>query len=344
MSVVPFLKNRSSRGKWLKILSCLFLLLAAPALGQGSPEYDGNDGPYAVKFIKEINIQDAGRNRTIPLKIYFPKSSGTFPVILYSHGLGGSKEGKRYLGLYWASHGYIGIFMTHLGSDTSLIDRDKPLEESTRVLRQSVRNPKNLVNRPKDVTTVINSLSKIADLAPELRGKMDPERIGVAGHSFGAFTVMVSAGAWAETAKQVFKAILKDERPRAYLAMSPQAVREGLDPKVVFSGISRPMMTMTGTNDTDPIGRGMTGEARLQPYRNMPPGDKYSLWIEGAFHWTFGDGRRELVPDPKHHQYIKIASLAFWDAYLKDSKEALNLLKSRIVDKMSEGRARLDFK
>ena len=344
MSVENFSKRNAAWIIRLIITVSLLLLLTVPGLAHASSVYDGSDGPHAIKIIKGIIIKDSARNREIPVKVYIPEGKGPFPVILYSHGLGGSKDQKKYLGNYWASHGYIGIFMTHYGSDTSLLDRDKTLEENMKALQQSVRNPRNIVNRPKDVTAVIDFLSRITDLAPELQGKIDTERIGVSGHSFGAFTTMVSAGAWAESAKKNFKLVLQDERPRAFLAMSPQSARQGVDPKSVFGGIGRPVMTMTGSNDTDPFSRGMTGEARLQPYRNMPPGDKYSLWIEGAYHWTFSDAGRKRVPEPKHHQYIKIASLAFWDAYLKDSNEGRKLLKSRTLDTMSGGQARLDFK
>ena len=34
--------------------------------------------------------QDAKRNRAVPAKVYYPKEgSGPFPVIVFSHGLGG---------------------------------------------------------------------------------------------------------------------------------------------------------------------------------------------------------------------------------------------------------------
>ncbi len=76
----------------------------------------------------------------------------------------------------------------------------------------------------------------------------------------------------------------------------------------------------------------------------MPSGDKFSLWMAGAFHWTFGDGRGDKIPDPKHHLYIKICSLAFWDAHQKDSTEAKQFLKSRAIDRISKVQARLDYR
>jgi predicted dienelactone hydrolase len=44
---------------------------------------------------------------------------GPFPVIVFSHGLGGSREGYKYLGRHWASYGYVAVHVEHLGSDTA---------------------------------------------------------------------------------------------------------------------------------------------------------------------------------------------------------------------------------
>src|SRR5581483_4684895 len=64
---------------------------------------------------------DAKRHRDVPVKIYYPKTGdGPFPVIVFSHGLGGSREGYEYLGNYWASHGYVSVHLQHLGSDDSV--------------------------------------------------------------------------------------------------------------------------------------------------------------------------------------------------------------------------------
>jgi len=325
-------------------LLSFYLLLFLPAALLHAEEYDGTDGPYRVKTNTEVVLKDPARDREIPVKIYYPDNKGPFPVILYSHALGGWREGKKYLGKFWASHGYVEIFMTHYGSDRSLIDRSKSLQEIMSALRQAAKSPKAQTDRPRDVSAVIDSLDLIEKLVPELKGKMDKSNIGVSGHSFGAFTVMASAGGFAKIAREKYNTSLMDERPRAFLAMSPQAVRQGLDPTTVFSEIKRPVMTMTGSNDTDPIRKTLTGKDRMQPFENMPPGDKYNLWIEGAFHWTFGDGRRNKIPDPEHHRYIKMASLAFWDAYLKGSGKAKMFLKSKSMRKISEGQARLDFR
>src|ERR1700722_18408724 len=73
-----------------------------------------------VDFVRH-EWRDAKRERTVPVKIYFPKTGeGPFPVIIFSHGLGGSREGYEYLGRYWASHGYVSVHLQHAGSDSAV--------------------------------------------------------------------------------------------------------------------------------------------------------------------------------------------------------------------------------
>ena len=66
---------------------------------------------------------DASRGgRVVPYKIYTPDLAAgeTAPVVLWSHGFGGSRDGASFLSRYLASHGYHIVHLTHIGTDTSL--------------------------------------------------------------------------------------------------------------------------------------------------------------------------------------------------------------------------------
>jgi predicted dienelactone hydrolase len=64
-------------------------------------------GPFPVSILREIWF-DEPRLRKVPVKIHFPSTGeGLFPVVFFSHGLGGSREGYAYLGRHWASHGIV---------------------------------------------------------------------------------------------------------------------------------------------------------------------------------------------------------------------------------------------
>ena len=56
---------------------------------------------------------DKARKREVPVKIYLKPSAKPQPVVLFSHGLGGSRDASPYLGKHWAEHGYIAVFVQH---------------------------------------------------------------------------------------------------------------------------------------------------------------------------------------------------------------------------------------
>lgn len=76
-----------------------------------------------------------------------------------------------------------------------------------------------------------------------------------------------------------------------------------------------------------------------------PPGDKYQVFIQGASHMTFTGLPAEMGRQPEALFGIaRIASVAFWDAYLKESKNAKTYLPSDALETYSRGAARLKRK
>src|SRR5437762_9936135 len=120
----------------MKLLRFQLLILSlCAALPEPSPANDTNasvssykksTGPHAVEVLR-YDWLDKKRQRKEPVKIYFPKTAdGPFPIIIFSHGLGGSREGYEYLGRYWASHGYVSVHVQHLGSDNAVWQKSAP--------------------------------------------------------------------------------------------------------------------------------------------------------------------------------------------------------------------------
>ena len=60
---------------------------------------------------------DPARNRTVPVLIRLPPQPGPAPLVLLSHGLGGSRDGLAYLGESLAAAGYVAVHLQHHGSD-----------------------------------------------------------------------------------------------------------------------------------------------------------------------------------------------------------------------------------
>ena len=279
-----------------------------------------SDQPVAAPI--DLSVDDRTRDREIPIRVYLPapaKEPKEAPVVLFSHGLGGSREMSSYLGKHWAARGYVAVFLQHPGSDTS-VWRGKPLGERMSALK-SAAGGQNYLLRVKDVPAVLDQLEQWnKEDGHEFRGRLDLKHVGMSGHSFGAVTTQAVSGQSLPRGAQPFT----DPRIKAAIAMSPSAPSRVGDPKSLFGNVAIPWLLMTGTNDTSPI-NDTTVEARLAVYPALPPGGKYEVVLDGAEHSAFteralpGDARKR---NPNHHRVILALSTAFWDSYLLDRKEA----------------------
>jgi predicted dienelactone hydrolase len=335
----------------------------APAASQ--PAYRLTKGPYAVESAATFALRDGKRNKDLPVTVTYPKAKGPLPVIVFSHGAGGS--GSHYFPLvrFWAGHGYVCVCPTHadslsLRADPAPATRPADVEAALlRVVRHVLTDANGWENRPRDISFALDSLALVEAKDPNLKGLMDANRVGVGGHSYGAYTAQVIGGATVDLPGRAKGMSLADERAAAILILSGQGRDQmGLTEKS-WERCTRPMMVMTGTLDRGARGQGP--DWRLEPYKFSPPGDKYAVNIEGAHHFSFS-GRaaegggwtapRGLLPasmpagiDEKAvFDYVKVATLAFWDAYLKGDPAAKAYLKSDSLPTYSKGAVKLERK
>lgn len=260
----------------------------------------------------DLTVNDSLRDRDIPLRVYFLQNSQAAPVILFSHGLGGSREGSGYLGRHWAARGYVVVFLQHPGSDTSVWKDEAPLNRM-KALREAA-SAKNFLLRVKDIPAVLDQLDKWNKMGDHaLAGRLDLSKVGMSGHSFGAVTTQAISGQTTRWGKELFT----DSRISAALIMSPSSPKLGT-PESAFGKVTLPWMLMTGTKDIAVIGNADM-KSRLEVFPALPPGGKYELVLFGAEHSAFTE--RALPGDneprnPNHHRVILSLSTAFWDAYL----------------------------
>lgn len=318
------------RSPHLYFLFFAFCLLARTGV---AAEYTANPGPFTVGALDQT-WHDASRNRDVPVKIYFPKSAnaaapGKFPVIIFSHGLGGSREGYAYLGEHWASCGYVVVHPQHHGSDKNVMRGFRPLK----ALRDAAANPANAVDRPLDISFVIDRLTALdSDVSFPLHGELDLAHLGVAGHSFGAFTTMAVAGAHFPVLGDEHTYL--DPRVKAAIAMSTPTTQDNDE---AFDDVKIPVFHMTGTKDespdrrrereSDPVVGNTSAEQRLRPFRHTRHAPAYLLVFEGGDHMVFSGRLTESRPsDGEFQARILSGSTAFWDAWLKDDKDARHWL------------------
>ena len=187
-----------------------------------------------------VEWQDPARQRTVPAKLYLPAhAEGPVPLVVFSHGIGGSREGYTYLGKYWAANGYASLHLQHTGSDRNLW-AGNPLALVTRL--QDAAQEAEAMNRARDVSFALDRV-----LAGELAARIDPLRIAAAGHSYGANTTLLAAGA--QVVREGRAMDFADARIRAAVVISAPPFYGEADPQAILQHVRVPTLHITSTAD-----------------------------------------------------------------------------------------------
>jgi predicted dienelactone hydrolase len=305
----------SSNAVSARLFALILMLYAVWPAAQNS-SYNPLAVPIQFKAeTLDLTVHDEARGRDIPILIYLPAEKTPAPVVLFSHGLGGSRQGSAYLGEHWAARGYVAVFVQHPGSDESVL---KDIHPAGRIVAmKNAANLRNTLLRLKDVSAVLDQIERWnKSSSNQLAGRLDMSRVGMSGHSFGAVTTQWVSGQRPCRGNLDFT----DGRIKAAIMFSPSSPKGECDPRTAFGGVKIPWMVMTGTKDEAPIG-GATVASRLAVFDSLPPGRKYEVVLYDAEHSAFTDralpGDRE-PRNPNHHKVILALSTAFWDAYLRD--------------------------
>jgi predicted dienelactone hydrolase len=273
-----------------------------------------------IGVVENFVLTDAARGRDVPLKIYYPQKehAGGYPVVIFSHGAGLTKDRYGYLGRFWAANGYVVIHVTHLDDGAVFIKHGMLLVHGSwvpysRAGEEAVVDSPS-VNRPLDISFVIDSLRDIARAVPELEDRMDLTRIGIAGHSFGAYTAIAVAGAVIHQ-RAGGSRIFGDPRVKAFIAMSPFAPGESDS----WGPITRPMLDIIGSRESEGV---------LRSFAYLPPGGKYCVTLNGAGHGDFFDDRLDATPS---HEFIERVGLAFWESALRSNNPSAEVFNRALV-------------
>ncbi len=358
--------TRPSGGSGFNPSEAVRRALSKPSDGQThaasrTTSYDGNDaasptdnpvnyygyklrpGPYRVSEVRDLVLRDARRDKDVHVRIFYPEAAARYPVIIFSHGAGGSQNCCEALTAHWASYGYVTIQPTH---EDSTVQRRDGGEENVRFMqavRDALKQPPLWQSRPRDISFVLDSLPELQRLAPVLAGKIDAQHAGVGGHSMGSFTTEAVAGALVDLPGKP-GTNLADARVKAALCLSPQGPGQFGLTETSFRTMHVPFLGVTGSQDN--LGPMANADWHKQPFELSPAGDKYHVFIEGASHMSFisaqmsAPGRAQQADDIL--SYTNSVSLAFWDAYLKNDSSAQEYLQSNGLSSFSKGAARLE--
>ncbi|WP_190517930.1 alpha/beta hydrolase [Nodosilinea sp. FACHB-13] len=246
-----------------------------------------------------------------PVQLYLPKvlpgrqgvPATGFPLVVISHGLGGTLNSYSYLAEYLATGGIAVATLEHPGSN------DQQLYALLAGRSDAVVQDEEFLRRPRDVSLTLNTLDRLNQSPSPIRRRLDLERVGVIGQSFGGYTALALSGA------NFDEAGLATACPPSTLSFNPslllqcQAARLGnpgnglSDPRVKsvfvmnpigsalfgptgYGQIQVPVMVVAGTADTV----APAFPEQIEPFTWLTARDRYLLLINRGTHFsTIGD-------------------------------------------------------
>lgn len=299
-------------------LGALCVQAASPALVEPAvkPDTVATSAPEALAVDPSLytsqtfDWNDAARSRNVPARLYLPAGPlkpGALPLVVFSHGIGGSKDGYSYLGSYFAANGYASLHVQHVGSDRQLWFGN-PLSLVFR-LTEAAQEAEAL-NRVKDVKFALSRL-----LAEPVGSNINTQRLVAAGHSYGANTTMLLAGALVSNVAYA----AKDPRFSAAILISAPPFYGMGNPQNIVSSINVPTLHITATADDIQIPGYNSGVAdRLALYQATGQSSRtakvLAVFKDGS-HSIFTDrmGTGGVALNPK----VKVATRQLALAFLK---------------------------
>lgn len=261
------------------------------------------------KFV-EFEWLDSNRNRLVPVRFYLPYTNSTetraSSLVVFSHGLGGSRTGYSYLARHFARNGIASLHLQHVGSDRDVWSG----------------NIFQLVNRITSALQTSESIARVQDLSfaldmlfsSDLGKHIDKSRVATAGHSYGANTALLAAGAQVRQYGQ-FKSFT-DKRIKAAIAISAPHYYGKDDTFRSLSPVSIPSLHVTATEDNIRMpGYFSSVQDRLDVFEATGSAMKWLAVFEGGSHSVFTDriGTGGIALNPK----VKLATAELATLFLK---------------------------
>jgi predicted dienelactone hydrolase len=234
------------------------------------------------------------------------------PLVVFSHGYTGCGLQSVSFTEELARNGYVVAAPDHADA---VICHIVPLERGAKhalpsqpkILDPAQWNETVRIDRRQDIEAVIDHLVRDSEFGPAI----DPEKIGLAGHSLGGYTVVGMAGGWQSWL---------DPRVRAVLAMSPYVMP--FQAKKTLGNVHAALMYQGGTLDVGitPFLKGQKGAFAVA----NPPVYFVELRSAGHLAWTNCGSERtteSCLAQVTNARLIAEYGINFFNRYLKGVQE-----------------------
>jgi pimeloyl-ACP methyl ester carboxylesterase len=190
------------------------------------------------------------------------------PTMVLSHGFGGDERTQGSLARTMAARGWRVLAIAHKESGRAILQAAIRQGGGWTAVDAVARQRSLHVFRLADLDAALTEVTRTCR----------PKPLILAGHSMGSQTTMMEAGATALIGR------LGSNRFDAYAALSPQGIGTAYAAGA-WSGVSRPVLMITGTNDRT---ADADYQARLTAFEGLPTGRKRLAVIPGAGHLQIG--------------------------------------------------------
>ncbi|MER6224950.1 alpha/beta hydrolase family protein [Streptomyces sp. 900105755] len=242
----------------------------------------GSDSTVPVVSVRPIALSAPDRGEDLRVRVTAPANGHHLPVVVFSHGMALGMDDYAPLVDFWAAHGFVVIQPAHL--DPLGLPADDP------------RTPLIWRIRTDDLSGVLDQLDAVAAAVPGLAGRLDHDRIAVAGHSWGAQTASTLAGARVVGADGTAGESMADSRVRAGVLLclpgtggadlSPLAVQHFPFMSPDFAELKTPSLVVAGDADQSPLT--VRGPDWFTDGYRLGPGVTDLLTLFGAEHGLGG--------------------------------------------------------
>lgn len=292
-----------------------------------APDYLSDVPRQAVSVANDVLADESVRVGERPLTCRWPLDRAPEGIVVFCHGLGSNGGEYAELSTHWAAHGYLVIHPTfsdaigvvarrepHLGLDPQAdLSRWTALPPVRARMHEILHDPERWMARLDVIEKLMERLQQVVGETCGSTPTTLP--LAIAGHSFGAYTAQLIAGAEIDL-PGAGGSRFADPRFGAALLLSAQGrnqqgLRDGS-----WDGLTGPVLTVTGTLDRG--AKGGDWRWKSEPFEFSPPRGKVLMVLDEADHYLGGFGPGEGGADvPAQREALRQVSLAFLDAHVR---------------------------
>ena len=202
-------------GTMLLFLIALFPTILAPQFKPLPVTGEHKVSSTIYTWVDENRLEtysDTGENRTVTLEIWYPEDEGIYPLIVFSHGAGGVLESNASTCMNLASNGYVvaaiahpyqAAFVKDVNGKITTVDpefmsgvmTDNGSDNPAHEVKVYEIQKEWLAVRTGDINFVLDTiLSRTEEQDEAPFDRIDPEKIGLFGHSLGGAAGVVVGG------------------------------------------------------------------------------------------------------------------------------------------------------